>query len=174
MQLLGHRGRAPCTPACCRQLLHCSCAAATKLRPWPALPLWAVAAGVRLCSKRGLHFHVFCVQGRGPIGLVNHSRCAAKTCPSIVCLAAGSQAVECMSDTGLFHRAPGLCCRRRAVVRLGRKRSDELYAKFTNFPQDDDDKRTYANDTVGSLSLHGHLQRPCQPWSAAECMPLMI
>ena len=41
------------------------------------------------------------------------------------------------------------------MVRLGRKRSDELYAKFTSFPQDDVDKGLYANDTVGTLSLVG-------------------
>ena len=68
------------------------------------------------------------------------------------------------------HLPPGLCCRRRAVVRLGRRRSDELYAKFTGFPQDDDLKALYANDTVSSFSL-GHLQPPRQPWSAAEFTP---
>ena len=41
------------------------------------------------------------------------------------------------------------------MVRLGRKRSDELFAKFTSFPQGNDVNGTYANDTVGSLTLHG-------------------
>ena len=47
-----------------------------------------------------------------------------------------------------------MCCRRRAVVRLGRKRSNELYAKFTSFAQGSEDWHVYANDTVGFLSLH--------------------
>lgn len=55
-------------------------------------------------------------------------------------------------------------------MRLGRRRSDELYATFSAFLQDDVNKGLYANDTVGSLSLHGALQRPCPPWSAAEFM----
>ena len=59
-----------------------------------------------------------------------------------------------MSGTRLFHLAPDLCCRRRAVVRLGRRRSAELYAKSTSFPQYNDDRETYANDMVSSLSFH--------------------
>ena len=52
------------------------------------------------------------------------------------------------------------------MVRLGRKQSDELYAKFTSFPQGNEDKLTYANDTVGSLSLHG---APAAPLPALVC-----
>ena len=52
------------------------------------------------------------------------------------------------------------------MVRLGRKRRNQLYAKFTNFPQGNADKLTYANDTVGTLSLHG---APAAPLPALVC-----
>eukprot|EP00891_Asterochloris_glomerata_P002354 jgi/Astpho2/2354/Aster-05618 len=43
--------------------------------------------------------------------------------------------------------------RRRAVVRLGRKRSNELYAKFTSFAQGSEDWHVYANDTGPRMSM---------------------
>ena len=152
---------------------HCFCAAAFKLRPCPALLLWAVAAGVRLCHAHGgaCRFMYSVLHERQPNGLVNYRQCTAiSVAQAIAILAVGSWAVNLTSSAclpqGCSQCAPGLCCRRRAVVRLGRRRSDELYAEFTNFPQGSTDKLTYANDTMSSLSLHG---APAAPLPALVC-----
>lgn len=52
------------------------------------------------------------------------------------------------------------------MVRLGRRRSNELYAKFTSLSNDIKD--TYANDTVGGLSLHGAAGPPLPVLASSE------
>eukprot|EP00891_Asterochloris_glomerata_P001279 jgi/Astpho2/1279/Aster-07123 len=51
---------------------------------------------------------------------------------------------------------------RHADVRLGRRRSDELYATFSAFLQDDVNKGLYANDTGPRMSMEEHIAKFCK------------